>query len=210
MVRKKALLLHTAGMDVQDIFDTIPDADTKNYAESLAALDEKFAPQMNESYERYVFRSMSQEDSETVDQFITRLRQQAKNCGFQANQVDENVRDQVIHGCKSSKLRVKLLEKRELTLKTVADTARAHEAAQKQAREMAEGSKSESVHRLNRHTPSRQGHKHKGTKPTHPNKTSQSDGDKICFNCGLKTHLARDPTCPAKGKECKACHKNGH
>jgi hypothetical protein len=91
--QKKAILLHTAGMDVQDIFDTIPDVDTKNYAASLAALDEQFAPQMNESYERHVFRSMSQDDSETVDQFITRLRQQAKNCGFQANQVDENVRD---------------------------------------------------------------------------------------------------------------------
>ena len=77
--QKKALLLHTAGMDVQEIFDTIPEAGTKNFEQSLEALDEKFAPQMNESYERYVFRSMSQDDSETIDQFITRLRQEAKN-----------------------------------------------------------------------------------------------------------------------------------
>lgn len=116
--QKKALLLHTAGMDVQDVFETIPNAATKNYTETLEALDEKFAPQMNESYERHVFRSMSQEESETVDQFITRLRQQAKNCGF-GDKLDENVRDQVIHACKSAKLRVKLLEKKELDLKKV-------------------------------------------------------------------------------------------
>lgn len=102
--RKKHLLFHTAGMDVQDIFDTIPDAEQKNYDQSVQALERVFAPQKNESYERHVFRSMNQEDSETVDQFIIRLRQQAKNCGF-GDRTDENVRDQVIHACRSTKLR---------------------------------------------------------------------------------------------------------
>ncbi|KAK7104470.1 hypothetical protein V1264_019182 [Littorina saxatilis] len=215
--QKKALLLHTAGMEVQDVFETVPDSENKNYTQTLEALDEKFAPQMNESYERHVFRSMSQEESETVDQFITRLRQQAKNCGFD-DKLDENVRDQVIHGCKSSKLRVKLLEKKELTLKTLADTARAHEAAQKQARQMTGDVKSESAHAVHRHSPGHQGQRYRGQQSTFQKKPTQSDRprqsdkqeERACFNCGLTTHLARDPKCPARGKECKLCHKKNH
>lgn len=142
--QKKALLLHTAGMNVQDIFDTVPDSDTMNYTDSLAALDRTFAPQLNESYERHMFRSMKQEERETVDQLITRLRKQAKHCGFGAT-LDENIRDQVVFGCISTKLRMILLEKKNLTLANLAETARAHEAAQQQAREMSD-SKTESAH----------------------------------------------------------------
>ena len=46
--------------------------------------------------------------------------------------------------CTSSRLRVVLLEKKDLTLTTLADTARAHEAAQLQARQMTD-SKAESA-----------------------------------------------------------------
>ena len=178
--QKKALLLHTAGMDVQEIFDTIPDAGTKNFEQSLEALDEKFAPQMNESCERYVFRSMSQGDSETIDQFITRLCQQAKNCGF-ADKLDENVRDQVIHGCNNTRLRVKLLEKKELTLQMLTDTARAHEAAQKQARQMT-GDKSETANAVHHCSPGPQGQRSRVTQSTLQKKKftqwSQSDRNK--------------------------------
>ena len=39
-------------------------------------------------------------------------------------------------------------------------------------------------------------------------KFSSSKSSKTCFNCGLA--VSHDTVCPAKGKECKACHRIGH
>ena len=45
-------------------------------------LDNYFKPQANVPYERLCFREMSQLPSETVEQFVTRLRQKAQSCEF--------------------------------------------------------------------------------------------------------------------------------
>ena len=55
---------------------------------------------------------MSQLPSETVEQFVTRLRQKAQSCEFgDAAAVDEQICDQVISKCLSHNIRRKLLEK---------------------------------------------------------------------------------------------------
>ena len=46
---------------------------------------------------------MEQKPSETIEQYITRLRQKAIYCNF--NNVDENTRDQMIEKCSSKGLR---------------------------------------------------------------------------------------------------------
>ena len=38
--------------------------------------------QLNEPYERHVFRNLKQVEGGTVDQFITRLRRQVENCNW--------------------------------------------------------------------------------------------------------------------------------
>ena len=86
-------------------------------------------------YERYAFRTMKQEDLETTEEFITRLRRKAVQCKY-AN-VDQQIRDQVIEKCRSHKLRVKLLEKRhDLTLKNLRLIASTVERVQDQATHM--------------------------------------------------------------------------
>ena len=52
---------------------------------------------------------MTQEQTESVDQFVTRLKQETEHCHFY--NADEQIRDQVIEKCRSSHLRRKLLEK---------------------------------------------------------------------------------------------------
>jgi hypothetical protein len=52
------------------------------YEIALKILDEYFSPKANVPYERHVFRQMKQEDGETVDQFVVKLRNQAKNCSY--------------------------------------------------------------------------------------------------------------------------------
>ena len=113
--RKRGLLLHCAGTEVQEPFETLQDPgppadageDTADeYQKAPRTLDAHFSAQLNEPYGRHVFRNLKQEEGETVDQFITRLRRQAENCNW--NNADEPIRDQVIDKCRSADLRRKL------------------------------------------------------------------------------------------------------
>ena len=95
--QKKALLLHTTGIEVQELYETLTDpGPTEEFEEDTAADFEKtvhtlnvyFVTKLNEPYERHAFRSMAQQERETVSQFIARLRKQAQNCNF-ANPDDD-------------------------------------------------------------------------------------------------------------------------
>ena len=86
--RKEHLLLHCAGMSVQDIFETPPNKEV-NYDDAARALGGYFRPKLNHTYERHLFRQLQQKEGETTDQFLTRLRQHAVNCNF-GDQEDGN------------------------------------------------------------------------------------------------------------------------
>ena len=79
--QKKALLLHTAGLNVQDIYFTLTEEGGSDiYQKAKATLNKYFKPQANVSYERLCFRETSQLANETVEQFVTRLRQKTQTC----------------------------------------------------------------------------------------------------------------------------------
>ena len=153
-LQRKALLLHCAGQDVQDIFDTLADPkpvsehDTA-YAKAMRSLVPHFLPQVNVPFERHQFRQAKQEDSETADQFVTRLFQLAETCDFGTTK-EEQIRDQLIDKCRSHDLRKKLLAvtSGKLTLQKARDIARSMEAAESQARLIESDSKSENVNVL--------------------------------------------------------------
>lgn len=128
---KRATLLHCAGLEVQQIFDTLPDTGT-TYEHALQALTTHFEPQTNAAYQRHVFRQCVQENKETVDEFYIRLRSSSSTCAF-GEQQDEHIRDQFIDKCISKPLRRRLLRESNLTLTTLLSIARAAEAADNQA-----------------------------------------------------------------------------
>ena len=68
---------------------------------------------------------------ETVDQFVTRLRQKAETCSF--DNLEERIVEQVIEQCASERLRLKFLKAgKTLTLQTLQEMARIDKAAQMQ------------------------------------------------------------------------------
>ncbi len=72
--RRRALLLHHAGPDVQDVFSTLPDTgNADNYNAAVTALNAYFVPRVNAAYARQSFYKLSQKSGETVQQFTTRL-----------------------------------------------------------------------------------------------------------------------------------------
>ena len=67
--RKRALLLHYSGEEVNDLFDTLPDTGEDNdYKEACEALTRYFTPEI------FKFRNLKQESHETVDEFHSRLQ----------------------------------------------------------------------------------------------------------------------------------------
>ena len=108
--QKVALLLYMGGMEFQEIFyQIVPENAQLTFDQTVLTLDGYFQPKMNLPFERHLFRKMEQVQNETVDQFVSRLRQKAISCGF--GNVDEAIRDQVIEKCRSMHLRRKFLEK---------------------------------------------------------------------------------------------------
>ena len=108
--QKRALLLHAAGVDVQEIYFTLVNEDeSATYEATLKVIDDYFIPKANVPFERHLFRQIAQTSDETVDQFVCKLRQRAASCDFGEFE-DDYIRDQVIDKCYSSHLRRKFLE----------------------------------------------------------------------------------------------------
>ena len=90
--RKRVLLLHYAGPDVDEIFDTLPNTgNDSDYDTAVAKVNEYFSPQANTTYEVYNFRQTKQKEGESLDSFHTRLRQLAKTCEF--SDVDKKLKN---------------------------------------------------------------------------------------------------------------------
>ena len=65
--RRRALLLHLAGTDVEDIFYTLPDTgDGKDYKKAVDAPNAYFIPKVDTTYARHCFRQLTQAPGETT------------------------------------------------------------------------------------------------------------------------------------------------
>ena len=211
--QKKSLLLHIAGPEVQELFDTLtvaaPNEKEDVFDVALAALTKYFAPKANVAFERHVFRQATQGPDESVDDFCTRLKGLASTCEFDNR--DEHVRDQFIDKCASSSLRRRLLRERNLTLDSLLDIARASEAAASQADKMEGRHTQGTVSKIATRPGQSRGERRPHGKPRGPPPPGSSPGsDDRCGNCGHSGHKARDPTCPARGQTCRKCNKVGH
>ncbi|CAC5368523.1 unnamed protein product [Mytilus coruscus] len=116
--RQRALLLHYAGEDLNEVFDTLD-----NTGEDFAAAKHKQAKQTSD---------------ETIDSFHTRLRQLAANCEF--TETSKEVKSQIIQGCHSTRLKRKALREY-TTLGGLISSARALELSEKQATEIEQSDK---------------------------------------------------------------------
>ena len=202
--QRVALLLHTGGAELQELYFTLIDEqEGKSFEACVRVLDEHFVPKANLPFERNQFRQMSQLNSEKVDQFVSRLRQKATTCEF-AN-VAEAIRDQLIEKCFDPKLRRKFLERTNATLKDLQDIARAYEAVEQQMKAMGE-----SVNALKHNT--RSGGMNRGNTNQQRLKPNLSGGESRspCYNCNRTGYFARDSSCPARGQNCNECGAKGH
>ena len=204
--QKRALLLHCGGLGLQDIFFTLGVAAEATYEQCVTALDNYFKPKANKVYERHVFHSLLPEEGEETSMFVTRLREQAELCEF-GDITDDMIRDQVVQKTRDRKLKEKLLQKQDLTLVTLLETAKSHEATRRQLNAMSDTVvKSETVNSVTKQKQG--GRKFKKSHASRSDKNKQSE--RRCYRCNQTDHIASDPKCPGKKEQCKSCDKWGH
>ncbi|XP_070557464.1 uncharacterized protein [Ptychodera flava] len=202
--RQRALLLHWAGEEVSEIFDTLPETGT-DFETAKSKLTSYFSPKRNIEYERFVFRDTMQNSGESIDAYHTRLQRLANTCDF--TNKDQEVKSQIIRGCTSARLRRRALRE-ETTLENLLSIARSFEVSEVQASGMEEKSTKNTVtdtatvnavrkQRHQRWKPNKQ-----KQVPTPPMKSS------TCYNCGGS--YPHESVCPAKGKSCRKCSKLNH
>lgn len=92
-------------------------------------------PKSNQVFSSYKFQSRIQKTIEYCEEFATDLKVLVKDCGYE--NPDKIVRDGIVFGIKSSKVREKLInEGSDLTLEKAVDIALTYELSQKQLQTM--------------------------------------------------------------------------
>ena len=202
--RRRALLLHFADTEVQDIFSTLSDTVTaKDYEKAVTALNNYFVPKVNTAYARHTSRQHTQKPGETIQQFVTRLRSTSKDCGY-GTDTDNHIRDEILTECTSSYLRRKLLEERETLI--VARTLENENQCEKIEAQMIGLGEKESVNKVTGKERRDRSFKRKKKREKPP---GRSPGGQ-CYRCGNTGHCGRDPKCPARGKTCGKCGGKDH
>lgn len=216
--RKRALLLHYAGFEVDEIFETLSDTGTDSqYDKAVEKLNEYFSPKTNTAYEVYMFRQAKQRDGESLDTYHTRLRQLAKTCGF--TNVDKEIAEHITLTCISNSLRRRALRDN-YDLTTLLKTGRAFELSEQQARQvekheadinsLAWRNTASNTNKMRQNRPQQNRHKPQPRARGRHDDTRQKAAkqNNTCRNCGGPFPHAT--TCPAKGQTCNSCGKSNH
>jgi hypothetical protein len=178
--RQRAMLLYAAGPEVEAIFDTLPDTgQDDDFKTACEKLTEYFSPSKNVPFEVYKFRQAKQQEHETLDAYYTRLCTLAKTCEFA--DTDTELKQQIIEGCLSHRLRRKILMEKTFTLSQILDYGRALARTDQQTKEIIKKDISDGNEEYTNQL--QQDHR----RPRTTSKYSSSSS-KRCFKCGLGFH----------------------
>ena len=148
--RQKALLLHYAGEDVNDIFDTLPNttatSDENPLEKAIDALTSYFTPKKNVAYEEYLFHQAKQDPEEKIMAYYTRLKHLSQTCEFA--DADREIKTQIIQHCTSTKLRRKALHEPATTLQALLEYGKTLELTASQISAL-ENQRTEGVNEIN-------------------------------------------------------------
>ena len=199
---KNAILLHVIGDEALEIYNTLT-VTQRNNAEGepidintediLLAFENYCNPRRNVVYERYKFFIIKQTEGQPIDEYITKLKTQAKHCEF-GNQSNLLIRDRIVCGVIDSQLSERFLREKpeNLTLERVSEMARASEISKEQIKSLRNDqmkTQTISVNEIKR------------------NKSDVRKKTWDCWKCSTN-HGYRQ--CPAHGYKCKTCSENNH
>ena len=226
---KCAMLLHCIGIEAMRIFNGMKfgeGEDRNNMADILVKYDQHFLGQKQEFFERFQFNRRNQESGESIDEYVSVLRNLAKTCGFCDCMRELLLMDRLLLGISDDKTREELLSTHDLTLSKTIEICRAKEAASLHMKALKSDEINKVTHSSNKKKKSGDGkHKAKGKSGDHgkgkrgrkENPGKEKSGEtsdpratkRKCLFCS-QVHLMRKELCPAWGKTCTACGGKNH
>lgn len=90
-----ATFMSAIGYSAIQIYNSLPATSNETLAQVKEKFELYFTPKLNTTFERYKFHKIMQNDGETIDEYITRLRLQVQNCAF-GELTDSLLRDQLV------------------------------------------------------------------------------------------------------------------
>ena len=152
-------------------------------------------PRKNTIYERYVFFSRNPDSGESIDHYVTVLKNLADTCEF-GTLKELLIHDGIVFGIRDSSVRERLLRDAKLTLESATEKVRSAELTQIQLKQMAaDKTTDESISAINTGKPSEK----------QPSKLPMID----CKFCGRR-HPRNKNLCPACGSKCQKCGLANH
>jgi len=148
------------------------------------------------------FYKKVQDESESFQQFVTALKLLVKDCGY--SQPEEMVRDRIVFGCRSTKLREKHIgEGSGLCLDKAVEMGLTMELSTSQLKSFKE-EEDPKVQAIKQRRQNNRGRSKDKQQQATPSTSKQA----ICDKCGFELpHKTKDNECPAKGKQCKKVSK---
>lgn len=195
-----AVLMTVIGPDVTDIFESfnLSESEKGDMNVILKKFREYFSPKCNEIYESYQFFLMRQSPDEKFHDFLVRVRVQIKKCNYAAGVVDRLIRDKIVSGLSSERLKEKLLAADNPSLNETIKVCQAYEQASRQMKKMNSEKTENEIAAVEK----------SGDSKSAKSKTKSKTQDVFdCSRC-LTKHGPRK--CPAFNKKCPNCGYRGH
>ena len=220
--RKKANLISAIGENGKIVIQNFSAAQKDTYDHLKAALLEHYKDAENVIVERHTFNTLYQDQNETIDSYVTRLRSQALKCKFKAtvgegddqqeiDLTDEFIRDRLVAGLRDQTSRARLLRERNLTLTTALGLVKAIETANNHVKTLLTEKQVDKIRRQkpnqkNQSQKTPQINKNNSLKPKLNNYSNRSSNK--CGRCGRSYHAKQQ--CPAFSVKRHTCDKKGH
>ena len=139
---KIALLINLGGDELKRIYNSlvwaapttdVPD-ESQEYDTVIQKLNTYFNVKKNQFSARKTFSILQQSKDENIDQFITKIRTKVKECDFKTEEIDTQMRDRLVFGCKEESLREKFFkeEYEKLTFEKAVAICSVYQSARRQ------------------------------------------------------------------------------
>lgn len=184
-------------------------------------IKEHLSPKKNEKMERYMFAEAKQKATETIHEFVARLKDLSLHCNF--SNLNESLCDKFVCGVSDHDTRVALFSETDLTLDKAIKIATTREAAVKNAQSVNKQNTSiqhiqqranqqqQATQQRNFQNPSTfQRSSNNTSRGNHNNNTNRPNvSQNYCYCCGLNNHTTKN--CRRRENAiCTFCNKNGH
>ena len=207
-----AVFMCTIGRRGQDIIETFEfemDKDGEDIV-TVRMLFQKFeqycTPRKNLIVERHRFLTRNQEQSETIDQYVTELKTLATSCEW-GDIKDDLICSRIVSGVVSTRVRERLLREPELKLPLAIEICQANELSVRQLKLF---DNDKEIGAINRTRQPRRKHIPDSKLPEDRKPKQNRNESKTWKTCTNDGNEHPKQKCPAFGRQCNKCKKFNH